>query len=140
MAAVLFIDLDRFKQLNDAHGHDQGDDLLIQVAQRLQACVREVDTVARLGGDEFLVALAQLGDDDSLAEASALTVARKILHALSASYHLPNTVWSLSASIGVVILSDPKAAPEDLLKRADDAMYSAKAAGRKLVRVWAAPA
>lgn len=139
MAAVLFIDLDHFKQLNDTHGHDQGDDLLIQVAQRLQACVREVDTVARLGGDEFVVALAQLGDDATLAQASALTVAQKILAALSARFVLPHAQWELSASMGVVLLSDAKVAPEDLLKQADDAMYTAKAAGRNAVRVWHAP-
>ena len=136
MAAVLFIDLDRFKRLNDTHGHDQGDDLLVQVAGRLQMCVREVDTVARLGGDEFVVALAQLGEDEALASAGALSVAHKMLAALSEPFTLPGTQWQLSASMGLVILQDAQTLPEELLKQADAAMYEAKAAGRNAVRVW----
>jgi diguanylate cyclase (GGDEF)-like protein/PAS domain S-box-containing protein len=135
-AAVLFIDLDRFKQLNDTYGHDQGDDLLVQVAHRLQACVREIDTVARLGGDEFVVALAQLGDNEPQARVAAVAVAQKILMTLSEPFFLPVTTWQLSASIGLVMLLDAKTPPEDLLKQADEAMYQAKAAGRNAVRVW----
>jgi diguanylate cyclase (GGDEF)-like protein len=136
VAAVLFIDLDRFKQLNDTHGHDQGDELLVQVARRLQACVREVDTVARLGGDEFVVALAQLGEHESDARAGALSVAQKILSALGEPFSLPTTTWQLSASIGLAMLQDAQTLPEDLLKQADEAMYAAKDAGRNAVRVW----
>jgi diguanylate cyclase (GGDEF)-like protein/PAS domain S-box-containing protein len=136
VAAVLFLDLDRFKLLNDSYGHDQGDELLIQVAQRLQACVREVDTVARLGGDEFVVALAQLSDDADLAQAGAQAVANKILQALAQPFVLPEVTWSLSASIGVALLVNARALPEDLLKQADMAMYQAKAAGRNGVHFF----
>lgn len=136
MAAVLFLDLDRFKLLNDSHGHDQGDALLIQVAQRLRACVREVDTVARLGGDEFVVALAQLGNDADMAQAGAQAVANKILQAMARPFVLSEVTWSLSASIGVALLVDAKALPEDILKQADVAMYQAKAAGRNAVQFF----
>ena len=138
MAAILFVDLDHFKQLNDTHGHNQGDDLLVQVAQRLQSCVREVDTVARLGGDEFVVALAQLGENVPQAQAGALSVAGKILRALNEAFILPDTTWQLSASMGLVMLKDTQALPDELLKQADEAMYEAKAAGRNSVRVWGA--
>jgi len=140
LAAVLFLDLDRFKLLNDTHGHDQGDELLIQVGQRLQSCVREVDTVARLGGDEFVLALAQLGEAPAQAQASALRVAQKILQTLSEPFVLPAVGWSLSGSIGVAMIADANAVPEEVLKRADEAMYAAKAAGRNAVQVWADPA
>ena len=136
LAAVLFIDLDRFKLLNDTYGHDQGDVLLIQVAQRLQACVREVDTVARLGGDEFVVALTQLGEAAAPAQASALLVSQKILKTLSNPFVLPAVNWTLSGSIGVAMVSEAKAVPEEVLKQADSAMYAAKAAGRNAVRIW----
>jgi diguanylate cyclase (GGDEF)-like protein/PAS domain S-box-containing protein len=136
MAAVLFVDLDRFKQLNDTHGHAQGDDLLVQVAQRLQSCVREVDTVARLGGDEFVLALAQLGENAPQAQAGAVAVAQKILDALSEPFILSGGIWQLSASIGLVMLQDSQALPEALLKQADKAMYEAKADGRNTVRLW----
>jgi diguanylate cyclase (GGDEF)-like protein len=136
VAAVLFLDLDRFKLLNDSYGHDQGDELLIQVAQRLQACVREIDTVARLGGDEFVVVLAQLSDDADLAHAGAQAVANKILQALAQPFVLPDVTWRLSASIGVALLVNARALPEDLLKQADVAMYQAKAAGRNGVHFF----
>lgn len=136
MAAVLFVDLDRFKQLNDTHGHDQGDDLLVQVAQRLQTCVREADTVARLGGDEFVVVLSQLGEDAPQAQSGALSVARKILTTLNTPFVLPSASWQLSASIGIGMLQGTQALPEELLKQADEAMYEAKAAGRNTVRLW----
>ena len=136
IAAVLFLDLDRFKLLNNNHGHDQGDELLIQVAQRLQACVREVDTVARLGGDEFVVALAQLSEDEELAQAGAQAVANKILQAMARQFVLPEVTWSLSVSIGVALLVNARALPEDLLKQADMAMYQAKAAGRNGVHFF----
>ncbi len=139
LAAVLFIDLDRFKLLNDTHGHDQGDELLIQVAARLQACVREMDTVARLGGDEFVVAMAQLGADPAQAQVRALGVAQKILQTLSEPFVLPAVSWTLSGSIGVAMIVQANAVPEEVLKHADAAMYAAKAAGRNAVQVWQAP-
>lgn len=136
IAAVLYVDLDHFKQLNDTHGHAQGDDLLVQLAQRLQSCVREVDTVARLGGDEFVVVLVQLGENAPQAQAGALAVAQKILDALSEPFILSACTWQLSVSIGLVMLQDSQALPEAILKQADEAMYAAKAAGRNTVRVW----
>jgi len=136
IAAVLFLDLDRFKLLNDSHGHDQGDALLIQVAQRLRGCVREVDTVARLGGDEFVVALAQLGNDADRAQAGAQAVANKILRVMTQPFVLPDVTWSLSASIGVALLLDARALPDDILKQADAAMYQAKAAGRNKIQFF----
>jgi diguanylate cyclase (GGDEF)-like protein/PAS domain S-box-containing protein len=137
IGAVLFIDLDHFKQLNDTQGHDQGDVLLQQVAQRLLGCVREVDTVARLGGDEFVVALALLGVDITEAQTGALAVADKILESMARPFELPNTSWRLSASIGLAMLTDARKLPEDSLKDADQAMYAAKDAGRNAVRVAA---
>ena len=136
IAAALFLDLDRFKLLNDSYGHGQGDELLIQVAQRLQACVREIDTVARLGGDEFVVALAQLGDDAALAHDGAQAVANKILQAMAQPFVLPEVTWRLTVSIGVALLVNARALPEDLLKEADMAMYQAKAAGRNGVHFF----
>jgi diguanylate cyclase (GGDEF)-like protein len=136
IAAALFLDLDRFKLLNDSYGHGQGDELLIQVAQRLQACVREIDTVARLGGDEFVVALAQLGDDAALAHDGAQAVANKILYAMAQPFVLPEVTWRLTVSIGVALLVNARALPEDLLKEADMAMYQAKAAGRNGVHLF----
>jgi diguanylate cyclase (GGDEF)-like protein/PAS domain S-box-containing protein len=135
-AAVLFLDLDRFKQLNDVCGHDQGDELLIQVAQRLLACVREVDTVARLGGDEFVIALANLGCDEVHARSGAMSVASKVRHAMAEPFDLPRSAWMLSASIGVTLVDGNQTLPEDVIRQADEAMYAAKAAGRNVARVW----
>jgi diguanylate cyclase (GGDEF)-like protein/PAS domain S-box-containing protein len=134
--AVLFLDLDRFKQLNDAHGHDQGDELLIQVAQRLLACVREVDTVARLGGDEFVLALAQLGTDEVQALSGAMAVVAKVRHAMAQPFDLPRSAWTLSVSVGVTLLDGSQTLPEEALRQADQAMYAAKSAGRNAARVW----
>jgi diguanylate cyclase (GGDEF)-like protein/PAS domain S-box-containing protein len=134
--AVLFLDLDRFKQLNDAHGHDQGDELLIKVAQRLLACVREIDTVARLGGDEFVMALAHLGTDEVQALSGAMAVVSKVRHAMAKSFELSRSEWTVSASIGVTLLDGSQRQPEEAIKQADEAMYAAKAAGRNAARVW----
>jgi diguanylate cyclase (GGDEF)-like protein/PAS domain S-box-containing protein len=134
--AVLFLDLDRFKQLNDDHGHDQGDELLIQVAQRLLACVREVDTVARLGGDEFVLALVHLGSDEVQALSGAMAVVSKVRHALAKPFDLPRASWALSASVGVTLLDGSQSQPEEAIRQADEAMYAAKAAGRNAARVW----
>lgn len=135
MGAVLFMDLDRFKSLNDTQGHALGDELLIQVGQRLQACVREGDTVARLGGDEFVVALAQLGTDAQAAKASALSVAQKIRDALGKPFELTGLQWQPTLSMGVALLLDARESVEDWLKHADAAMYAAKAAGRNNVQL-----
>jgi diguanylate cyclase (GGDEF)-like protein len=134
--ALLFIDLDNFKTLNDSLGHDIGDLLLRQTAQRLLGCVREGDSVARLGGDEFVVLLEQLSGDGQGAASNAEVVAGKILQALNQSYQLDSFTCHSSASIGVTLFSEHLGSLEDLLKRADLAMYQAKTAGRNTLRFF----
>ena len=136
LGALLFIDLDNFKTLNDTLGHDMGDLLLQQVANRLLACVREGDTVARLGGDEFVVMLEDLTDNASEAANSAETVGEKILSALNQTYQLKDRLHHSSPSIGVTLFSDHQESIEELLKRADVAMYQSKAAGRNTLRFF----
>ncbi|MES2898478.1 MAG: EAL domain-containing protein, partial [Pseudomonadota bacterium] len=123
--AVLFIDLDHFKEVNDTLGHQQGDILLVDAARRIRACVRESDTVARLGGDEFTVILSDL-DFVGCVEG----IAQKILHALEAPFQLGAEQAFVSASIGITLYPDDAREMEDLLKHADQAMYAAKGAGR----------
>ena len=127
-AAVLFFDLDRFKPVNDQLGHDVGDLLLQQVAQRVLACVRESDTVARLGGDEFVVLLTEIEE-----EANALAVGRKILDALQRPFDPLGHVVTIGASIGVAVFPEHGGDETVLLKNADIAMYKAKACGRNTV-------
>lgn len=124
---LLFIDLDRFKEVNDGLGHSMGDELLVQVAQRLCACVRKSDTVARLGGDEFTVIIAEL-DDNIYAE----TIARNILNALSQPFSLGSSVAYVSASIGIAFSPTDASQVEDLIRFADQAMYAAKNKGRNM--------
>jgi diguanylate cyclase (GGDEF)-like protein/PAS domain S-box-containing protein len=128
--AVLFIDLDNFKTLNDTLGHDKGDLLLQQAAQRLVACVREGDTVARLGGDEFVVVLGGL--DASAVEAAnqTETVGEKVLAALHEPYQLGHVTHRSSASIGATLYRGHETSIDDLLKQADLAMYKSKETGR----------
>jgi diguanylate cyclase (GGDEF)-like protein len=123
--AVLYIDLDYFKEVNDTHGHPVGDALLIKVAERLRVCVRETDTIARLGGDEF--ALIQTGPH-SRSDASDL--ARRIINTLSAPYEVSGDLIRIGASIGIAIAPGGGADANDLFKSADIALYSAKADGR----------
>jgi diguanylate cyclase (GGDEF)-like protein/PAS domain S-box-containing protein len=122
--AVLFVDLDRFKLVNDSLGHGHGDQLLVALAQRLRGCVRPGDTIARLGGDEFALVLDQLADP-----ADALRVAERIQAALAAPFLLAGQEVYSSASIGIA-LAPPGATPEEMLRDADTAMYQAKASGR----------
>jgi diguanylate cyclase (GGDEF)-like protein/PAS domain S-box-containing protein len=141
--AVLLIDLDNFKALNDIHGHEKGDLLLKQVAQRLNACLRGEDTVARpvdrntvarLGGDEFVVVLPNLsgaGVEESAAQAKV--IASRILFALNQNYELDGISFVGTASIGVTLFRGDRASIEDVLKQADLAMYRAKASGRDAV-------
>ena len=138
--ALMFIDMDRFKQLNDTHGHAKGDELLIQVANRLQACLRAHDTVARLGGDEFVVLLEELTAFDGVAMKNAQDVANKILDSLNEPYLLGALVYSSTPSIGVTLFSAQDATVDDVLKRADAAMYAAKAAGRNNIQTFATEA
>ncbi|MDR7307683.1 diguanylate cyclase (GGDEF)-like protein/PAS domain S-box-containing protein [Rhodoferax saidenbachensis] len=134
--ALLFIDLDNFKILNDTLGHHMGDLLLQQVAQRLQECVRTVDTVARLGGDEFVVMLEELGMDPAEAAAQAETVAKKILQTLNQQFALASHNLHSSPSIGVTLFYQHLHSVDELLKRADLAMYQAKGAGRNTLRFF----
>jgi len=134
--AVLFIDLDDFKTLNDTQGHDVGDQLLQQAAQRLLACVRACDTVARLGGDEFVVMLEDLSESSQEAATQAEVVGEKILAALSPPYFLAGHEHHSSGSVGGMLFGDMAESVDELLKRADVAMYRAKAAGRNTLRFF----
>ncbi len=124
-AAVLFIDLDQFKTINDSLGHDVGDLLLIDVTARLLNCVRDEDTVARQGGDEFIVLLANLVNAQD-----AATAGQKILDALVLPYHINDKELHISASIGMAIFPDDGEDVDTLLKNSDVAMYYAKENGR----------
>ena len=128
---VLFLDLDRFKDINDSYGHDAGDDLLCQVAQRLQDCVREGDLVARLAGDEFAVLLVD-GTDDSRATA----VSERMLARFTEPFRLGDHSVPVSPSIGVALFPQHGSDVEELIRNADSAMYAAKAAGRNTVTVY----
>lgn len=134
--ALLFIDLDNFKALNDTRGHDIGDALLQQVAQRLVSCVREGDTVVRLGGDEFVVMLEDLSDSSEDAAAQTETVGEKILTTLNQRYQLASYEHRSTPSIGVTLFIGHQDSTDELLKRADLAMYQAKAAGRNTLRFF----
>ncbi len=134
--ALLFIDLDNFKALNDTLGHDMGDMLLRQVARRLTSCVREDDTVARLGGDEFVVMLEDLGEHDLESASQTEAVGEKILAALGQPYQLVAHDYRCTPSIGATLFSGHRLAKEELLKQADIAMYQAKKAGRNTVRFF----
>jgi diguanylate cyclase (GGDEF)-like protein/PAS domain S-box-containing protein len=134
--ALLFLDLDNFKTLNDSLGHDTGDRLLIEVAGRLQACVREGDTVARLGGDEFVLMIEDLSQAGGEAAAQAEATASKVLGALNRPYQLGSQEYRGSSSIGVALFSGREAGIDELLKRADLAMYQAKSAGRNTLRFF----
>ena len=133
--ALLFIDLDKFKTLNDSLGHKIGDLLLRQVAQRLESCIREGDTVARLGGDEFVVMLEDLSEQDIEAAAQAEAVGDKILSTLNQPYQLETHVHHGTPSIGVTIFSGSQD-QDELLQQADIAMYQAKKAGRNVLRFF----
>ncbi|MBK1620365.1 hypothetical protein CKO42_18355 [Lamprobacter modestohalophilus] len=134
--ALLFIDLDHFKDLNDSLGHDMGDNLLQQVAERLMQNVRARDTVARLGGDEFVVVLEGLSDEADQAAQQTRTVAEKVQQALTEPYQLGEKPHHVSPSIGATLIEPADASVDELLKRADLAMYQAKDAGRNTFRFF----
>jgi diguanylate cyclase (GGDEF)-like protein/PAS domain S-box-containing protein len=147
--ALMFLDLDNFKALNDTHGHAAGDLLLMQAARRMKSCVREVDTVARLGGDEFVVLLSDLDTDKAASTLQVDRIAEKIRATLAEPYTLTikhegkaDAVieHQCTASIGVVVFIDNEGSPEDFLRWADSAMYRAKDAGCNLIRFHAAGA
>ncbi len=134
--AVLFLDLDHFKTLNDTKGHDIGDLLLIEVAKRLVSCVRDGDTVARLGGDEFVVALETLSVNADDAATQAERIAEKIRTALNLPYQFAEYTLRITPSIGIVIFQGHQETLDDLLKHADTAMYQSKTAGRNAIRFY----
>ncbi len=143
--ALMFLDLDNFKPLNDKHGHDVGDLLLMRAAQRIVNCVREEDTVARFGGDEFVVMLKELDADKAVSTTLVNTVAEKVRAALAEPYQLEllqeedgRSVieYRCSSSIGIVLFVGHESDKEDILKCADIAMYQAKAAGCNTVRFY----
>jgi diguanylate cyclase (GGDEF)-like protein/PAS domain S-box-containing protein len=144
--ALIFLDLDHFKTLNDLHGHDVGDQLLIEVAKRILSCVREQDSAARFGGDEFVVMLEGLSEDVSESMVQAETVAEKIREALARPYSLKRLAAMndeaelithyCSSSIGLTIFRDHDESLEQLLKWTDMAMYRAKEAGRNVIRFF----
>ncbi len=124
VVALLFIDLDRFKAVNDNLGHEVGDKLLISVSDRLQELMRDSDTVARLGGDEFVILAEEIVSDGE-----ALALAERVLHAMEKAFQLGSAEVSLLASVGVSVSHDPESDPESMLREADVAMYRAKGAG-----------
>ncbi len=134
--ALLFIDLDNFKDLNDTLGHDTGDQLLVRVARRLLACVRESDTVARFGGDEFVVLVGGLHTDVAQASSEAAAIAQQILSALGKPYDMDGISHHSTPSIGIALFGQAPCTADELLKHADLAMYQAKAAGRNTQRFF----
>ncbi|ALT79219.1 bifunctional diguanylate cyclase/phosphodiesterase [Paucibacter sp. KCTC 42545] len=132
--ALLFIDLDHFKEINDTMGHDVGDQLLIEAAQRIRATVRDYDTVARLGGDEFTVILTELHETEAVAQ-----VAEKIINRVSEPYLLRDIESYVSASIGIALYPDDGSTQIELTKNADQAMYAAKSSGRQCFRFFTKP-
>ena len=134
--ALLMLDLDNFKTVNETRGHDRGDALLLQVAHRLRSCVHEDDTVARQGGDEFVVVLEDLGDSPEEAAARAEEVGQRILGVLREPYQIDGDAHHSSLSMGVTIYSGTRETVDELLKRADLALYQAKNAGRDTLRFY----
>jgi len=134
--AIMFIDLDNFKVINDAKGHDCGDLVLIEVARRLQSCVREGDTVARLGGDEFVVMLEDMGSEAEHAATQAEEVGEKIRAVINQPYLIGEEEYHSTASIGISLFVDRATTSDTLLKNADIAMYQAKGSGRNAVRFF----
>ncbi len=134
--ALIFMDLDNFKTINDTQGHEVGDQLLNEAARRLLLCVREGDTVARLGGDEFVIALQDMSKEADDAASQAKLVAEKIQNELGRIYELNHFECTNNASIGIVIFRGHQEKFDALLKNADTAMYQAKAAGRNTIRFY----
>ncbi len=128
--ALLYVDLDNFKTLNDTQGHDVGDSLLAQVAGRLRGCVSSRDMVARIGGDEFVIVVEEAGRDEAAASARAIAIGNRVLAELSRAFELGDLRHFGSASVGVVVFDGSSNRADELLKRADIAMYQAKTSGR----------
>jgi diguanylate cyclase (GGDEF)-like protein len=135
-AAMMLIDLDKFKTLNDTHGHDVGDLLLQEVARRLTSNLRDGDTVARLGGDEFVVVLGDIGTSEKTAAAAAESIGKKTLAVLGRPYQLGSVAHVSGASVGITLFKGDAASADDLLKQADLAMYRSKESGRNTCRFF----
>ena len=136
--ALMFIDLDNFKQINDARGHSVGDALLQQVALRLGSVLRADDTVARLGGDEFVIQVGNLGADIEHAARQALAVAEKVRSVLQSRYDIDGYPYSSTGSIGITVFPRGHESVDDLLREADTAMYRAKSGGRNRIEFFEA--
>ena len=134
--ALMFLDLDHFKDLNDSKGHAAGDTLLRRVAQRLRDGLRQIDTAARMGGDEFVVIVENLSPDAMDAASEAESIATKLIAQLGETYDIDGTLWRSTPSIGIAMFGAPSDTAEELLKRADFAMYQAKDAGRNTLRFY----
>ncbi len=134
--ALIFLDLDNFKQLNDTKGHDSGDQVLIEVARRIQRTIRAGDTVARLSGDEFIMIIEDLDVDQSMAYKQATEVAKKLLLALNEPCQLEMFEFQAAASLGLVLFNSDEYSFEDHLRHADTAMYQSKQAGRNTYRFY----
>jgi diguanylate cyclase (GGDEF)-like protein/PAS domain S-box-containing protein len=138
VGAVLFVDLDNFKQINDARGHSTGDQLLKLVSQRMVGLLRLEDTLARLGGDEFVVVIGDLGDEVEPAARAAASIAEKMREVLSAPYDIGGASYTAMASIGVTLFPQGQRGVDDVLREADTAMYGAKSAGRNRIAFFEA--
>ena len=129
-AALLLLDLDKFKQLNDTLGHDYGDMLLIEVSVRLERTIRAKDIVARLGGDEFAIILDHLPENEDEAKEICEGIVKKLLGTLREEFYLKDKIYGASASIGIALINNTENTIEGTLKKADVALYEAKARGR----------
>ncbi len=138
VGALLYVDLDNFKQINDARGHSLGDRLLVEVTQRLTHLLRPGDTVARLGGDEFVLLLQGIATDMSTAGRQALQVAERVREALEQPYAIDTHLYSSTGSLGITLFPKREEGVEDLLREADTAMYRAKDLGRNRIRFYEA--
>ena len=136
LRAILFVDLDKFKEVNDSFGHQAGDLLLRETAQRLTSSTRKADTVARLGGDEFVVMLEELSEVPAEAAAQAKKIAEKILAGLSRPYQLADHQCFITSSIGITVIVNREESMDEVLRQADIAMYQAKAAGGNTLRFF----
>ncbi|MDH4274479.1 MAG: diguanylate cyclase, partial [Gammaproteobacteria bacterium] len=134
--AVMFVDLDNFKSINDTKGHGVGDSLLIEAARRMAACVRADDTVARIGGDEFVVILVDLHNKMDQAATQAKTIAEKILADLNRPFYIGGEKYHSSSSMGISLFGEGDEEADEMLKRADIAMYQAKQSGKNTVRFY----
>ncbi|MDT8452007.1 MAG: GGDEF domain-containing protein [Gammaproteobacteria bacterium] len=134
--ALLFIDLDGFKEINDKNGHDAGDAVLVEVARRLMSLVRSEDIVSRIGGDEFVIVLEQLDTDKHAASSKALAITRRIQQELARVVYFKGVAMQIDSSIGLRFLTPERVDVETVLKDADTAMYRAKKAGKGRIVIF----